>query len=128
MRSALQAIRDRDLPERLIAGIGALEQRTDEAGCIKLLLCKCAPFVWGMQRSIAERLDGVDGSTSTASADNAKQPHDAPNNDDGSFTARLDGFFKHLPALSKFRENGAECERRHAACFGSVQPTATTTQ
>lgn len=110
MLGALQAIRDRALPERLIAGVGALEERTGEAGCIKLLLCKCAPFVWGMQRSLAERLDGV-AEPPTADADKEDRPKPA------KMTARLDGFFRHLPAMGEFRENGADCERQHAACF-----------
>lgn len=109
LQTALAAVRDRHLTGRLIDGIGTLERNAGEADCIKLLLCKCSPFVWGMQRSIGDRIDGGNESD--------EQP---PLDDDGvnpRAANRLDGFFRHLPAMREFRENGNECERRHAACL-----------
>lgn len=115
LQTALLAVRDRQLPLRIADAIGALEQRPGEAGCIQLLLCKCAPFVWGMQRSLAERIDGPDGGDApdAAPAQSKEQQQQQPAEE----PSRLDGFFRHLPAMREFRENGAECERRHASCF-----------
>lgn len=119
LASILSGVRDRRLPDRMIAAIGALERRPGEVGCIKLLLCKCAPFVWGMQQSIGERLDGADPKTTADKDDDDNDDDDGDDNNDAS-GGRLSEFFKHLPRLEEFRKNGDECERRHAACFAKA--------
>lgn len=83
--------------------VAALEARPGEADCVKQLLCKSAPIVWGMQRSIGNRIDGV---VDEETGDGAKTKH-------GN---RLDGFFRYLPEMAEFRSNGGECERRYTEC------------
>lgn len=124
LAAILSGVRDRRLPDHMITAIGALERRPGEAGCIKLLLCKVAPFVWGMQRSIGERLDGNTVGTSSNDYDDFVPPDDkttAGNVGGGiSSDGRLSEFFKHLPPMQEFRKNGDECERRHAECFAKA--------
>lgn len=95
-------MRDRDLPQRLVNIVAELERRPGEADCVKQLLCKSAPIVWGMQRSIGNRIDGV-------VADGA---------DDAALRGanRLDGYFRYLPEMAEFRTNGGECERLYKDC------------
>lgn len=102
----LKSVRDRELPQRLVNIVAALEARPGEADCVKQLLCKSAPIVWGMQRSIGNRIDGV---------------FDEESAEDGLKTkergrTRLDGFFRYLPEMAEFQRNGGECERLYREC------------
>lgn len=113
LHGLLATVRDRRLPGRMIAAIGAMETRPGEAACIQLLLCKCSPFLWGMQRSIGERID-------------ERANPDEPIDNGGDVMAdkspnRMDGFFRHLPAMEEFRRNGVECEQRYGECFAKSQ-------
>lgn len=95
-------VRNKSLPQRLVEIVGTFEERTGEADCIKLLLCKSAPFVWGMQRAISERIDGTD-----------EEELDEENQQK---TNRIDAFFKYLPEVREFRQHGDSCEDRYTEC------------
>lgn len=93
----MKSVRQRELPQRLVDIVAELEARPGEADCVKLLVCKSAPIVWGMQRSVGDLIDGV--------VEGTDEERD-----------RLDGFFRYLPEMNEFRANGGQCEERFKKC------------
>lgn len=98
-------VRDKNLPQRLVDIVGELEQNAGDADCVKLLLCKSAPFVWGMQRAIAERIDGVE--------EDSEEDEDEKAGQGGN---RIEAFFKYLPEMKEFRHHGDGCNERYNSC------------
>ncbi|XP_020817138.1 uncharacterized protein LOC110190823 [Drosophila serrata] len=98
----LKDIMDRDLPEHIVDIIEAKEEKGNgqKAGCLKLLMCKSQPIIWGMQDSLKKRLAGE-----------AEEDEDT----DSYFNKQI--FFKYLPKIEDFREHGASCEKKyHEEC------------
>lgn len=108
----MESVRDKNLPERLVESIanallGNAESRGEQTDCIKLLVCKSAPIVWGMQRAITDRIDG------TA---NGKDDDKPKASDDNSNANKIEAYFKYLPDLTEFRNHGDGCEARYNGC------------
>ncbi|KAJ3657921.1 hypothetical protein Zmor_009697 [Zophobas morio] len=84
-----QHIKDRDLPDHIIMYIKerALDEDSD---CVQLLICKGAPFVWGMQRVL-------DGNSTTVKG--AKS------------------LYAFLPTLEDVIDHADTCDRKHPYCF-----------
>ncbi|XP_017027972.2 uncharacterized protein [Drosophila kikkawai] len=98
----LTDIMDRDLPDHIVDMIEAKEPKGDgpKAGCLKLLMCKSQPIIWGMQDSLKKRLAGE-----------AEEPEET----DSYFNTKI--FYKYLPKIDDFREHGASCEKKyHEEC------------
>lgn len=76
----------------------------NEAACLKLLMCKSSPIIWGMQKSLRKRLAGE------------------PEQHDESAYMNANMFFKYLPSLHEYKEHGVDCETR----FGQHCPTNST--
>lgn len=127
-------VRDKNLPQRVIDVVDTLEEKTGDADCLKLLVCKSAPFVWGMQRAINEKI-GSDGTSSTIADDdddgitisdsdendiNDDSVNNGNDNDDGGNNIKdesmINQFFKFLPDLNEFRKNGELCETKYVNC------------
>ncbi|XP_017775502.1 PREDICTED: uncharacterized protein LOC108561898 [Nicrophorus vespilloides] len=66
----------------------------DSTGCLQLLICKGAPFVWGMQRAI------------NAKGKDVKR----------GFSALTD----YIPSLEQVAEHGDECEIKHPYCIINI--------
>ncbi|XP_017122021.2 uncharacterized protein LOC108142578 [Drosophila elegans] len=101
-KGLIKDIMDRDLPEYIVDMIEAKEKPEEgqNAGCLKLLMCKGKPIIWGMQESLKKRLAG--------------EPE--PQEDfDSYLNKRI--FFKYLPSLEDFRVHSANCETKyHEEC------------
>ncbi|EDW40832.1 uncharacterized protein LOC6605003 [Drosophila sechellia] len=98
----IKDIMDRDLPDYILDMIEAKEQPEEgkTAGCLKLLMCKGQPIIWGMQESLKKRLAG--------------EPEEHEDND-SYFNKKI--LFKHLPSLEDFRNHSASCEvKYHEEC------------
>ncbi|XP_016971640.1 uncharacterized protein LOC108039221 [Drosophila rhopaloa] len=98
----IKDIMDRDLPEYIVDMIEAKEKPEEgkQAGCLKLLMCKGKPIIWGMQESLKKRLAGE------------PEEHEE---DDSYFNKRI--FFKYLPSLEDFRVHSDGCESKyHEEC------------
>lgn len=106
----LSEVRDRNLPQRIEEMVGKMENTVGEADCLKLLVCKSAPFVWGMQRAINDRLDN--GNDETVDDDD----NNDANNEVNPNESRLYTFFKYLPDLREFMINGKSCESKYTDC------------
>ncbi|EDW36749.1 GL18431 [Drosophila persimilis] len=107
----LGRIMDRDLPEHILDMIESKEdlERGHEAGCLKMLMCKSKPIIWGMQNSLKKRLAGE-----------PELPEEQENHN--FFNKGI--FFKFLPSLKDFKEHSAGCETR----FNEECPRNATTQ
>lgn len=83
--------KDPALPEKIIE---FLRERTadEETGCVQLLICKTAPFLWGMQEALNEKM--------------AK----------GDQISGAGGMFKHLPSKKEVEDYGDICETKFPAC------------
>ncbi|XP_017005507.2 uncharacterized protein [Drosophila takahashii] len=97
----IRDIMDRDLPEYIVDMIESKEKPEEgrNAGCLKLLMCKGKPIIWGMQESLKKRLAGEPG-----------EPEEAEESD-SYFNKRI--FFKYLPSLKDFRVHSASCEAKY---------------
>ena len=80
-----------------------MNYKASDADCILLLLCKLKPFVWSMQKAITEKIVG-----------DAKQHADDIKNK--ANIDQMNTFFKFVPSLEEFKNNGVECEDNHKAC------------
>ncbi|XP_030570833.1 uncharacterized protein LOC115769931 [Drosophila novamexicana] len=93
----VRRIMDRQLPEYIVDMIESKETPDgNEAACLKLLMCKSSPIIWGMQNSLKKRLAGE------------------PEEFDEDSYMNANAFFKYLPSLDEFKEHGAGCESRFA--------------
>lgn len=101
-------VKDKNLPQRIVRSIDDGKSSESDTACTKLLLCKCAPIIWGMQRAVFDKNDANDD----ADADTDEKIDD----DKAKGVNRLDGFFKHLPDVEEFKKHGYECEIRYSDC------------
>ncbi|TDG47486.1 hypothetical protein AWZ03_006078 [Drosophila navojoa] len=93
----LRRIMDRRLPEHIVDMIESKESANgNEAACLKLLMCKSSPIIWGMQNSLEKRLAGEQEEYDEQSYMNAN------------------AFFKYMPSLDEFRQHSESCESRFA--------------
>lgn len=79
--------------------VHGMNYKADDADCVLLLLCKLKPFVWSMQKAIDERIVGGE-----------KQQHAKKDEN------RVNIFFKFVPSLEEFKNNGMECEDNYETC------------
>lgn len=110
----IESARNTNLPERLVELIangllGVADGRGEQTDCIKLLVCKSAPIIRGMQRAIAERIDGSSNS-------NGKDEDGQEATTDNPKASRIDEYFKHLPDVTEFKNHGDSCETRYSGC------------
>lgn len=98
-----QDVRDRELPNKVISVIEAMNNKPGEADCVLLLLCKLKPFVWSMQKAIETRIVGE-----------AKQRVDDVKKQEP--LDRMNVFFEYVPSLVEFQNNGSECEENYPKC------------
>lgn len=91
----LQDVRDHELPNKLITMVEQLNHKAGDVDCVLMLLCKLKPFVWGMQKAVDTRI---------------KRDDVAPD------ANRLGQFFKFVPSVEEFRNNGEECEESYRTC------------
>lgn len=110
LANQMEALQHRDLTERIVRSIEEQNIRNEtNTDCIKLLLCKSAPFVWGMQRTIATQVE--------------EKPSDDENNDadvnDDTNDIRswgIDKFFECLPTLEEFKNHSNDCNAQYKSC------------
>lgn len=105
------AMLDTKLPEQVVKLIdsnnGDSSSNDENTDCMKLLICKSAPVIWGMQRAVSQQftdnepIENDDNSTT-----------DDTVNTDG----RLKAFFQHLPNVEDFKIHGDACDERYSAC------------
>lgn len=82
-------IKDKDLPEKIVLYVK--EKSSEETDCLQLLICKGAPFVWGMQKALDH---GVNASVK------------------GGYTLNT-----YLPSLEEVIDHGLRCEEKHPFCI-----------
>ncbi|XP_044749118.1 uncharacterized protein LOC123309884 [Coccinella septempunctata] len=92
VKSKMSYMVNPELPNDIVEYIKerSLDENTD---CIQLLICKSAPFIWGMQRSLTGENSTVGG---------------------------ISALFQHLPSTEEFLTNGERCEKQHPYCFLDV--------
>lgn len=83
-------IKDNQLPNYVVAHIKehSMDEETD---CIQLLMCKTAPFVWGMQKALERNV--------------SKE------------FRKSEIMYSFLPTLDEVSKHGDQCERKHPYCF-----------
>uniref|UniRef100_A0A0A1WZ33 Protein FAM179B n=1 Tax=Zeugodacus cucurbitae TaxID=28588 RepID=A0A0A1WZ33_ZEUCU len=106
MRRTLDDALDTRLTDRITEMIEYVEQRDGgQGGCLKLLMCKSSPIIWGMQRSVSERVTGK--VANTTDEETSQKEKEKPKK-----LFSTDVFFTHLPTIAEFREHGTVCDER----------------
>ena len=77
-----------------------MEDNDGDAECIKLLVCKTSPLIWGMQRACNDSID----------------PDEQTDDIDESNGKGLNSFYKYLPDMQEFSLHGDACESRYNGC------------
>lgn len=99
----LNELRNASLPESLVHMITSNLDKTDgNADCVKLLVCKTSPLIWGMQRACNATIDGDEQMDEVAESGNAGKG--------------LNSFYRYLPDLHEFSSHGDACEARYQGC------------
>lgn len=80
--------------------VNEMNHKSGDADCVLLLLCKLKPFVWNMQKAINEKIVGAESERA----------------DEMNKMDRLSVFFKFVPSLEEFKNNGMECEENYKLC------------
>lgn len=78
----------------------SMEEKNGDANCIKLLVCKISPLIWGMQRA----------------CNNTIEPDEQTDEIDESNNRGLNSFYKYLPDMQEFSSHGDACESRYDGC------------
>lgn len=108
-------VRDKELPQRLVDYLSSFDDAINKSSaptappsteCVKLVMCKGAPIIWGMQRAIAAREEQQQQQDEDVVA--AAQ--------DDPLRKRIDAFFQYLPELKEFEFHGEMCEQRYKEC------------
>lgn len=81
-------IRNKKLPDILTSIVDDMETEQGQGDCIKMLLCKSSPFIWKMQDTFINYVDG-------------KQVKDGE-----------DAMFGKLPGIDEYKAHGKICEER----------------
>lgn len=76
------------------------EDKDGDSDCIKLLVCKTSPIIWGMQKACNDSID-QDGQTNEIDVNNRKG---------------LNSFYKYLPDMQEFSSHGDACDSRYNGC------------
>ncbi|XP_055857620.1 uncharacterized protein LOC129920300 [Episyrphus balteatus] len=95
----MKQIIDGKLPDKLVEAIGRLETQNGQGDCIKLLMCKSAPFIWGMQKSVSNRLNGELNEAFTEKF-KIQEP--------------MSMLFQNLPEIEEYRRHDHLCEQRYS--------------
>ncbi|XP_013099289.2 uncharacterized protein LOC106081686 [Stomoxys calcitrans] len=100
MKTLLDQAIDSNLSDRIIDMIESYETEEGRTSCVKMLMCKSSPFIWGMQKSLKQRIRG-DASDGKESMENKK-----PFN--------VESFYAHMPSVEEFREHSAKCDQLYS--------------
>lgn len=108
----MTAMLDKDLPENIVKLFDENNEKLDGMGatnvdCVKLLICKSAPIIWGMQEAVSKQMNDSDDEN----AENDEKEDNHAEDDD-----RVNAFFKYLPDVKVFQSHGDGCERRYTSC------------
>lgn len=96
----LNELRNSSLPENLVEMFASMEEKDGDADCVKLLVCKTSPIIWGMQRACNDSID----------------PDEQTDEIDESYGKGLNSFYKYLPDMKEFSTHGDACESRYDGC------------
>ncbi|XP_039963642.1 uncharacterized protein LOC120776752 [Bactrocera tryoni] len=106
MRRTLDDALDTRLTDRITEMIEYVEKRDGgQGGCMKLLMCKSSPIIWGMQRSVSERVTGKASNTTDEGASEKEKAKPKK-------LFSTDVFFAHFPTMEEFSKHGAVCDER----------------
>lgn len=105
----MNAMLDKNLPENIVKMINENYENSGSMNaanidCVKLLVCKSAPIIWGMQEAVSKQINEPGDDT------------DNPNNERMESSNPTEAFFKYLPDVNVFQNHGDGCEKRYAAC------------
>lgn len=108
----INAMLDKELPERILNYIDEGDDKDREmqtTDCIKMLICKSAPIIQGMQRAVAKQINGEESET-------IESNENSSNVDPKNLDSQMNAFIKHLPSVDEFRDYGETCENRFKSC------------
>lgn len=111
----IESMLDKNLPDRIVKLIDD-DDDDENTDCIKMLLCKTAPFIWSMQKAVSAQMNDSDGNEleEPPAEEEKNSSADVDNNNDDEY--RLKPFSKYLPSVNEFQKHGNTCEHQFKGC------------
>ncbi|KAM7356670.1 uncharacterized protein ACRADG_002322 [Cochliomyia hominivorax] len=101
MKSILEQATHNNLADKLTEMIAIyVAEHGQQGACLKMLVCKSSPFIWGMQKSIRKYVDPKD-----------EKAENIEDEISGNRLLNVKNFFTHLPSIDEYREYGEKCEK-----------------
>ncbi|XP_075161952.1 uncharacterized protein LOC142234667 [Haematobia irritans] len=103
MKSLLDQAIDTNLSDKIIKMIENHETTGNERSCLKMLICKSSPFIWGMQKSVKNRIRGDDKENiESIKSEETQRPYD------------VESLYTHMPSLDEFRDHAVKCDQLYS--------------
>ncbi|XP_073837982.1 uncharacterized protein [Musca autumnalis] len=114
MKSMLSEAIDSGLTDKITTMISNYETEEGQTDCVKMLMCKSAPFIWGMQKSLKKRINGGGEATDNDAEKEKKTSNKGDNAEENRKLFDVDSLYAHFPSLEEFREHGSKCEELYS--------------
>ncbi|TMW44234.1 hypothetical protein DOY81_010686, partial [Sarcophaga bullata] len=114
MKRILKDATHTNLADKLTDMIASYETEQGQGSCLKMLICKSSPFIWGMQKSIRKHIQPHIGQeTENTDDDNEnKQETDDLSKEKPIFNTQH--FFVHMPSIEEFQNYSEKCEKLYS--------------
>lgn len=118
MKRLLSDVMDSNISDKITEMIANREETEGQGACLKMLVCKSSPFIWGMQKSLKKRINGkgeeeiVEVGAGSSTEDTKSK--DTNENSENKRLLNSESFFTHFPSIDEFKEHGEKCERLYS--------------
>ena len=115
MKRILKDATHTNLAEKLTDMIASYETKQGQGSCLKMLICKSSPFIWGMQKSIRKHIVPYIGPDAepTDDDDNENKPETVDTSEEKPLFS-TQHFFVHMPSIKEFQNYSEKCEKLYS--------------
>lgn len=114
MKRILKHATHRNLAEKLTEMIANYETREGQGSCLKMLVCKSSPFIWGMQRSIRKHIEPNINSEDDKNMDDDEKKQETDKQVEDKPFLNTKHFFTYLPSIEEYQKYSEKCEQLYS--------------
>ena len=114
LKRILKDATHKNLADKLTDMIASYETKQGQGSCLKMLICKSSPFIWGMQKSIRKHIEphlGLEAEHTDDIIENKQETDDIPEEKPLFNTQH---FFVHMPSIEEFQNYSEKCEKLYS--------------